>query len=195
VNITHDEALRVGVARAAIRLVWTVTIRAPQAVFADSVIAWTVDAPADLLSESTAAERLAGLPRPVILRGEERLSKGMTLMVSNPSLAPPADEQRPRALDFLSRTGDRPVLVLAAGWAYRLSPVAIHHLVRDYHFAAPLGGCSGPPEDPWTLQLNLPHSWLDGCGFVWLVGRSDSHSMHSPMRMGDEWNAQALVVV
>lgn len=194
-DLSHEEALDVGVARVAIRLVWTATLRAPEAVFADSRIVWGADAASGVLDENEAAKRLAALPRPLILRGEVHSTTQLQLIVDAAHLARSPGEQMPRALTFLNEMGDRPILVLSAGRAYRLSPDAVRHLVADYRFAVPLGGGGGPPEDPWTLQLQLPASWLAGCGFVWLAGRNGGNSMHAPMRTGDGWSEHQLLTV
>ena len=179
----------------ALRLVWTATMREPSAAFSDSQVEWGEELPPSVLTEHEAAVRLAALKPPHLLGGKENGKDQLRLVVNAPRNAGLQGGQAPRALDFLTGMGARPILILAAGRAYRLSPDAIHLLVQDYRFAVPLGGGGGPPEDPWTEQVRLPARWLEGCGFVWLAGRQEGNSMSAPMRVGDDWNEDDLVVV
>ena len=192
---SHHSDLRVAVARVALRLVWTATIRDPSAAFRDSQIVWNEELPPKVLTEHQAAVRLAVLTPPHFLGGDEHGNDQLQLVVNAPRDTGAPSGQPPRALDFLQHIGQGPVMILAAGRAYRLSPDAVHLLVQDYRFAVPLGGAGGPPEDPWTEHLGLPARWLEGCGFVWLAGRQEGNSMSAPMRLGEGWNEDNLVIV
>lgn len=174
---------------------WTVTIRAPEAVFGDSRIVLHHDATPDIMDERTAAQRLVAMPLPIRLRGEEHTPNSLMLRIDGDAVAAEAHLDAPRPLAVLRHIGTAPLLLLAAGRAYRLSLDAIRHLEHDYHITAPLGGGGGLPDDPWTTQLRLPQSWLAGCGFVWLVGRQEETGMYSPRWSGAGWPEDSLVSV
>ena len=170
-------------------------MREPSVAFSDSRIVWGEELPPRVLTEHEAAVRLAALRPPHLLGGEEHGSDQLRLVVDAPRDTGSPSGQVPRALACLKHVGARPMMILGAGRAYRLSPDAVQLLVQDYRFAVPLGGAGGTPEDPWTEQVRLPARWLEGCGFVWLAGRQEGNSMSAPMRLGDRWKVDDLVVV
>jgi len=191
-----NEAVRVGAARVALRALWTVSMPS-SGVFGDSRI--RLDGEADACDEVLAAERVAALAGRVVLRADDAggdvLHVIVTQLEADPHRSERADPRPPSGLEFLRWKSAMNVLVLAAGHAYKLSPTTAEHLVRTYRLMPSPSGGGGPPDDPWASQLKLPPHWLSGCGLVWMLGRHDSRGIKLPMRQGDEWNPDSLVVV
>lgn len=48
-------------------------------------------------------------------------------------------------------------------------------------------------HDPWTVGLSLPDDWLHDVGYVVLLGSSsEKGSSRMPLRMGENWEPDAL---
>lgn len=194
--MSMNEKMRVGAARVALRALWTAAVQPPTA-FGPTRIQFESDE--GEVDEIQAAERLATAAGPVALRGEAAGSTRLRLLVtqleSRPHSVQRGGPAAPGGLEFLRPLNGLSSLVLAAGQAYKVSAPTAEHLVANFLFSPSVSGGGGPPEDPWTRQLNLPPHWLDGCGVVWMLGRQESSGISMPMRPGDAWDTRSLVVV
>jgi hypothetical protein len=73
-------------------------------------------------------------------------------------------------------------LLLGGGRGLRVSGAMLRQFDARYRVAAPASASGSPPNDPWTHNLQLPPTWLEGVEFVILLGRQEGNTSSHPVR-------------
>lgn len=138
-------------------------------------------------ARDAAARHLAALRKPVAVEGR----------ISDPTIVEIVElssnqNSSPCCLsDLLPANSRGRLLILSGGRALRTRRAALEIACADYRLRphAAIGG--SPPDDIWTIGLDLPRPWLDDVSFVVLLGQSVGNQSFSAVRMGD-WSLDQL---
>lgn len=186
--MTAPSPLDLGAARVAAALLWSAVVRSPAA-YDPPRFVWNDDMqPVDA---DAAAEHLARLPKPLLIRAAPH--EGVVRLETGPSERAARRSHYSHWLSEITRDGgDDRVLLLSGGRALRVGLEILERLDDDYRLDVPTGGSGGPLDDPWTLQLGLPPSWLEGVSMVFLLGYHDGGSMGAPIRRRGQWSEEQI---
>ena len=165
---------------------WSATVPSPD-VFALPRFQWAGSIGAH--DSNAAARHLATLRKPVAVGA--RVAESTIVEIIELSTD---DGTSSCCLADLLPASDGRLLILSGGRARRTPRSALEIACADYRLRLdPAIAIEGsPPDDPWTIRLDLPVPWLDDVSFVVLFGQSFGNQSYSPVRMGDGWALDQL---
>jgi hypothetical protein len=151
------------------------------------------------VESSTAAEYLAAQPGAVRLIADrwngDALHIGIAALVrsTQPVDGDVSIDDQPRSwLADLLPSQQSIALVVGGGRGLRVNRDMLRRYEADYR-VEPAAAISGSPtDDPWTDNLALPATWLDGVSYVFLLGYAAENQSIQPIRSGNGFDARLL---